>query len=375
MQILRIRQRGTLFRGHDASTQSAAFPAICVLPSGRWLCSFRVAPEKVNCVGERVFLSWSDDEGATWTPAQAPFTPPVFNGKPGNYRIGLCTPLGADNVAAVLAWVDQSRPERPFFDAETNSLLDMKMVIARSCDGGATWTGSTFIPSIPSDASTPLTGPILLLGDGSWICQYETNKPYDVKGDWVHTSRLLFSRDKGKSWGDPVIITDSKKGIFLWDQRPSLRPDGSLQNVFWTYDNRKSTYLNIHASRSQDGGHSWSKPSDTGVPGQPAAIVSLDDGCDVLVFVERDTVPALKARLSTDGGVTWPAESEILLASAQSCNTTLSKDGMGDAWEEMGAFSMGLPATAQCQNGDLLVVYYCGENSDQTSIEWIRLGF
>jgi len=372
---LKIVKRGRVFRGGDASAQSATFPSICILPGGRWLCSFRVAPEKVSCAGERVFVNWSDDEGATWTSAHAPFVPPVSGGKPGNFRLGACSSLRGDDVVIALAWVDQSRPERPLFDAETNSLLDMKLFFARSRNGGETWSGCEPIPGVPSTASTPLTGPILVLKDGTWICQYETNKPYDVEGEWIHTSRLLFSRDEGKTWGDPVIITDSEDGIFLWDQRPSLRLDGSMTNVFWTYDNINSKYLNIHSAHSADGGRSWSKPRDTGVPGQPAAVVSLDGGRDVLVFVERGKVPELKARVSLDGGVRWPAESERLLAASQSRNATLDKDGMGDAWEEMFAFSMGLPATARCQNGDMVVVYYSGEHPDQTSIEWIRFGF
>ena len=46
---------------------------------------------------------------------------------------------------------------------------------------------------------------------------------------------------------------------------------------------------------------------------------------------------------------------------------------MEDAWAEMGQFSMGLPATAQLSNGDILAVYYAGPETDQTTIEWVRI--
>jgi len=46
---------------------------------------------------------------------------------------------------------------------------------------------------------------------------------------------------------------------------------------------------------------------------------------------------------------------------------------MQDAWAEMGAFSPGLPATAGLPNGDVLVVYYRGEHTDHTNIEWVRM--
>jgi len=371
---LKIRDRGTVFRGEDVSTRSATFPSICVLSDGRWLCSLRVAPDKVRCAGERVFLTWSDDQGATWSPAIAPFVPPVIDGRPGNFRVGPCSSLPGGGVVVALAWVDQSRPERPLFDDATSSLLDMKMFIARSHDRGETWSGCEQIPRVPSDASTPLTGGILPLADGIWICPYETNKPYDREGEWIHTSRLLFSRDEGRSWADPVIVTDSEKGIFFWDQRLSLRPDGSLMNVFWTYDNTNNRYINIHAACSEDGGRSWSAPWDIGVPGQPAAISSVPGGPDVLVFVDRSGIPELKARLSVDEGKSWPVDQELLLASAQTRKQTIEKGRMADAWTEMSAFSMGLPGTALCSGGDVLVVYYSGETAERTSIHWIRLG-
>ena len=48
---------------------------------------------------------------------------------------------------------------------------------------------------------------------------------------------------------------------------------------------------------------------------------------------------------------------------------------MADAWTEMGKFSVGLPATAALPDGDVLVVYYAGRETDRTDIEWARLRF
>ncbi len=46
---------------------------------------------------------------------------------------------------------------------------------------------------------------------------------------------------------------------------------------------------------------------------------------------------------------------------------------MQDAWAEMGAYSLGLPTTALLPDGDVLVVFYAGPNSDQTDIRWVRV--
>jgi len=48
---------------------------------------------------------------------------------------------------------------------------------------------------------------------------------------------------------------------------------------------------------------------------------------------------------------------------------------MQDAWAEMAKFSIGLPSTAFLQNGDILVVYYAGPETDQTDIHWARVRY
>ena len=51
----------------------------------------------------------------------------------------------------------------------------------------------------------------------------------------------------------------------------------------------------------------------------------------------------------------------------------MTKQAMQDAWEEMGKYSVGLPATALTPDGDLLVFYYAGQKTDDTNIEYARI--
>jgi len=87
-------------------------------------------------------------------------------------------------------------------------------------------------------------------------------------------------------------------------------------------DDRESKYLNIHATKSLDSGYMWSEPWDTGVPGQPGLAVSI------------------------------------------------SKDSMQGVWNELGKYSVGLPAPAILADGNVLVIYYAGEETDKTDIRW-----
>jgi hypothetical protein len=145
-------------------------------------------------------------------------------------------------------------------------------------------------------------------------------------------------------------------------------------DLFWTFDRRKAVYRNIHARRSCDNGRTWSETWDTDVPGQPGPAVSLCDGRIAMPYVDRESTPVLKLRSSADGGRSWPDETELILDDTIAAAQQHAKESMQDAWAEMGAFSLGLPQTTSLADGDVLVAYYAGPETDHTAIHWARLG-
>ena len=372
---MKIIKRGIAVAGRDGTDrQSCAFPGVCVLPNGRWLCSCRAAPRKNATTGQHVLLSWSDDEGASWSDPASPFVAPPVGGQDGLIRAAYFTALGGSRVLAALAWTDHSDPSLPLFNEETEGLLDMRVFLTVSEDNGESWSPLALIQTPPFDGPTPLTGPVLVLPDGEWACQFELNKAYLDPAPWRHSSVLSFSRDFGASWPEHVRVSDDPAlRVFYWDQRPGVLSDGRLLDVFWTFDRVDARYLNMHARASRDNGRTWSDMWDTGVPGQPAAPVSIAGEKIALVYVDRGGAPEIKVRTSADGGRTWPAESERTIHSSVATLQTWDKKSMKDAWREMGRFSVGLPATALLPDGDILVVYYAGPETDRTSIEWARL--
>lgn len=358
----------------QTSRSSLAFSSVCVLPSGRWLASCRAARGKIPTRDQHVLLSSSDDEGKSWSTPVAPFSPPLVKNKPGLFRGANLTSLGSGEVLAALMWTDCSDPDADFFNEKTQGILDTRIFLSRSCDSGESWSNPRLMNTTPFNVPTPITGPILLGENGEWICQFETNKHYEDLSEWRHSSVLMFSHDEGASW--PECSLASKVGddsIFYWDQRPSVAPDGGVLNLFWTYDNSHAKYLNIHARESLDGGRSWSEFWDTGVPGQPAPAVFLDDGQRAMVYMDRHGEPLLKMRLSQDHARTWPHETEIVLHRLEAPSQIWSKHSMQDAWAEMNSYSMGLPTATLLPDGDILVVFYAGPNSDQTDVRWARV--
>jgi len=372
---VKIIGEGTIFQSKSGSNrQSLCFPGISILPSGRWLCSCRAAPTKKSTVGQHVLVAWSGDGGSSWSKPVAPFKPPVVEGQPGLFRSLYTTPMGGLRVLGALMWVDHSDPKLDFFNKKTEGLLDTRIFTVVSNNGGRTWSKPRLLDTYPVRKPLPLTGPILVTSDGKWVCQYEVNKHYDDPRPWRHASMMAFSHDRGLTWREfAVVANDPANRYFYWDQRPACTGENRMLDLFWTYDNKKAVYLNIHAVESLDNGSTWSAMWDTGVPGQPAAPVLLGGRKIAMVYMDRTGAPMVKARLSIDGGRTWPAKTEMVLFAPPAPSQIRSKNTMQDAWSEMAKFSTGLPATAALPNGDFLVVFYTGPEPDKTNIRWIRV--
>ncbi len=357
---MKIVDRGTVFKGDEGSEwSSACFAGVCCLPSGRWLVGFRAAPKKANTLPQRVAFTWSDDQGKSWSAPVVPFGPKTVDGKTGGWRTGSSTALGGERVVAVVYWVDESDPALPFFNEETEGLLDSRPFLATSEDGGETWADPVMADTSPFNTPNAITGPLLLLPDGTWILQFETNKHYYDTSVWHHSSVFMFSRNQGLTWPEHVTVAaDSEGRVFYWDQRPNVLANGTVLDLFWTFDRKEAVYLNIHGRDSKDGGRTWSDLWDTGVPGQPAPPVMLSDGRIVMPYVDREGPTRIKLRTSDDNGRTWPCDTEIDLYDNSSLAQQGKKGSMQDAWSEMGKFSVGLPRTALMPDDEVLVVYY-----------------
>lgn len=136
------------------------------------------------------------------------------------------------------------------------------------------------------------------------VRQFELNKRYGDTRPWVHKPVLAFSRDRGVTWCEfAVPAHDPGNRLFFWDQRPAVLPGGTILDPFWTWDTVGAAYLTIHACESRDSGRTWSPPWDTGLAGQPAPPVGLIDGRIVMVYVDRASAPAIRFRVSGDGGI------------------------------------------------------------------------
>ena len=103
----------------------------------------------------------------------------------------------------------------------------------------------------------------------------------------------------------------------------------------------------------------WSKPADTGIQGQIACPVVLDNNCVVMLYIRRDTKRQILARQSFDGGNSWDESTEICLYS-QSDQTEQNEN----LFSAMNEWSYGHPFGIKINDREIAAVFYAGQGQN-----------
>ncbi|NJD03279.1 MAG: exo-alpha-sialidase [Ruminiclostridium sp.] len=370
----KLTGNGLVYGGRLPDRKSCCLPRLCVSGS-RWLCVFRSAFSKEQSRGQETLLTWSDNEGMSWTEPEAPFKPLVSDGKPGVFREAGITAGKTGELIAALWWVDYSDPCLPLFNWKTEGMLESKLFISKSYDSGETWATPQHVSTSPFMKSTPLAGHVIISGN-KLAYPFEQYKTYDEEGDWLHYSAMMLSNDMGITWDSHCITAHDPEGrMFYWDQRPCSLASGEIFVVFDTFEKGANTRPNIHAGISSNKLQDWSGLWDTGVSGQPGYPLELPDGRISLIYNDRGQNSGIKLRFSCDGGKTFPESTCFLVYSPQiTPNKFIQRVNLEDVMAELNQTAVfGYPCQRLLPNGDILVTYYAGDTADTTKIWWARI--
>lgn len=176
--------------------------------------------------------------------------------------------------------------------------------VARSTDGGRTWSDAMEL--VPGDAGGrgPVKNPPLLLPDGAWLAPGSTERWGDAP-EW--SPFVDRSTDAGRTWEKVPIPLD----------RPRLRGAGAIQPALWAgaagslHALLRSTEGRALRSSSSDGGRTWStaEPADLPNNNSGLTVVALPGGRAACVHnpVSGDWAPRcpLVVSVSDDDGRTW----------------------------------------------------------------------
>ncbi|MCA0422258.1 MAG: exo-alpha-sialidase [Proteobacteria bacterium] len=159
-----------------------------------------------------------------------------------------------------------------------------------SRDYGATWSEPD---TMIGDAGTFVRQPVQVLSNGDWLlgtflCRTLPGVKW-VGDDDISAARL--SSDQGRTWRR-IDVPDSVGAVHMNIVEAG---DGELLAL---YRSRWADY--IYASRSKDGGHSWSAPQPTELPNNNSSIQAtrLSDGRIALVYNHASALDATERRLS-----------------------------------------------------------------------------
>lgn len=214
--------------------------------------------------GSKVLVARSDDGGLTWENPVRVDTVQDFADKPS---------IASDNNGTI-------------YVAYTNLLTDIR--ISRSTDGGATWTAP--VP-VSDGGGNPIGVVVAARPDGHVAVLWQDALVGNILAD--------ASSDRGQGWHADVRVNDvpgsalGSSANFPECCLPTLAAN-SKGNLFAVWPDHRTGDLDIMASRSDDGGTTWSRNirvnDDPGTRWQSNPAVAVDGKDQVhLTWVDNRT--------------------------------------------------------------------------------------
>lgn len=348
---MRIVDAGVISQSAPGASRAVyTFPALLACRDGTLLLTCRRGSNK-DCADEWVELYRSTDGGRNWRRMASDFPAARVDGVASSFRVAYLTEIDTGHLLAASMWIDRERyPGSPLFNPRTEGCLPMGVFLADSFDGGRSWSAWRQV-NLPADIGPPsLTNPLVKLKDGGLLLSVETNKHYDDESQWYQRAVTLRSYDDGQSWDGPTDAGYDRSGrVFHWDQRVGVTADGHLVSFAWVYDTEAGTYCNIRRRLSADSGRTWSAAQDIGIADQAGHPAMLSDGRIVLAWVDRFGSGSIRARAAAHAGADFDPFSEVTIYERD------KSDRHRSVW------SYGLPYAETLGDGDVMVVYYAGD--------------
>lgn len=336
-------------------SRQAAFPNIAELGDGTLVASYQIG-EAFESVDGTSYVSFSRDGAKTW---DGPYQ--MFDKSAEKVPITDCckvTSLGGSRLVGIGYEYDRPNPELPIGNPQTGGLIDDRVYITRSEDGGKTWSKHEEVPNAWGH-HTEASAPITVLKNGDWISPITGFPDWEGNMSSRLCGRMLHSSDQGRTWNDDTVCMEFEGDcVTCYEQRCCQLDSGAIVVIGWNENVKTGQRMTNHYTISYDNAKTFSKPMDTGIMGQASSVCAI--GGEKLLALHakrRDTDrPGIYGYIVDLSDGKWNIQEELLIWEP---NTPVVKDLK--AAEIFSFLKFGQPGAIRLKNGNIIMSHWFAE--------------